>query len=433
MDAAVKAQAAGERFMGSVSVAKDGTVIFEKSYGSANREWDTPNAPDTKFRIGSLTKQFTAAAILLLEERGKLKVEDPITPLIPSAPESWKAVTIHQLLNHTSGIPDFSNLPEQRVRQRSPATPEQILRTFRDLPLEFEPGGKFKYSNSGYILLAFIVERVSGQSYEAFLREKLFVPLAMKDSGYDSNTTLLPKRAAGYLSSPGGLANAPYVDMHHPYGAGGLYSTTHDLLRWTTAMFGGRVLSATALQKMITPRRNDNAYGLVVGTVKGRKLIRHGGLIEGFSSHRSYDPEGKLTVVVLANVHGAAAAELSNQLGALARGERQRLEQDRLVDAVEELRPERLPQISHDAFAHGFRDRVAGHAFEQMARTDVRGHDDDRVLEIHRPAQRVRDAPVVEHLQQDIEYIRMRLLDFVKEDHGVGLPPHRLGELPALV
>lgn len=329
MGAAVKAQAAGKRFMGSVLVAKDGAVVFEASSGSANLEWEVPNSADTKFRIGSLTKQFTAAAILLLEERGQLKVEDPILPLIPSAPASWKAVTIHQLLNHTSGIPDFSNLPEQRVRQRSPATPEQIVRTFRDLPLEFEPGEKFKYSNSGYILLAFIIERVSGQSYEAFLRENIFIPLAMKDSGYDTNTTLLPKRAAGYLSGPGGLANAPYVDMHHPYGAGGLYSTTRDLLRWTTALFGGRVLSATALEKMITPGRNDNAYGLVVGTVEGRKLIRHGGMIEGFSSHLSYDPASKLTVVVLANVYGAAAAELANQLGALARGEKVILPGDR--------------------------------------------------------------------------------------------------------
>ncbi|MEO7797587.1 MAG: serine hydrolase [Opitutaceae bacterium] len=329
MDAAVNVHAASGRFMGSVLVAKDGVVVFEKSSGSANLEWDVPNAPDTKFRIGSLTKQFTAAAILLLEERGKLKVEDPITPLIPSAPVSWNAVTIHQLLNHTSGIPDFSNLPEQRVRQRSPTTPEQIMRTFRDLPLEFEPGEKFKYSNSGYILLAFIIERVSGQSYEAFLRENIFVPLAMKDSGYDSNTTLLPKRAAGYLSGPGGLAHAPYVDMHHPYGAGGLYSTTQDLLRWTTALFGGRVLSATALQKVITPGRNDNAYGLVVGAVQGRKLIRHGGMIEGFSSHLSYDPESKLTVIVLANVYGASAAELSNQLGAIARGEKVTLPSDR--------------------------------------------------------------------------------------------------------
>lgn len=329
MDAAVKAQAAGERFMGSVLVAKDGAVIFEQSSGSANREWDVPNAPDTKFRIGSLTKQFTAAAILLLEERGKLKVEDPIAPLIPSAPVSWKSITIHQLLNHTSGIPDFSSLPEQRVRQRSPATPEQIVRTFRDLPLEFEPGEKFKYSNSGYILLAFIIERVSGQSYEAFLGENIFVPLAMKDSGYDSNTTLLPKRAAGYMSGPGGLANAPYVDMHHPYGAGGLYSTTRDLLRWTTALFGGRLLSASALEKMITPGRNDNAYGLVVGAVQGRKLMRHGGMIEGFSSHLAYDHENKLTVVVLANVYGGAAAELSSQLGALARGENVILPSDR--------------------------------------------------------------------------------------------------------
>lgn len=329
MDAVVQAQAAGERFMGSVLVARDGAVVFEKSYGSANVEWGIPNAPDTKFRIGSLTKQFTAAAILLLEERGKLKVEDPITPLIPSAPESWKSITIHHLLNHTSGLRDFTSLPEHRVWQRSPETPEQIVRHFRDLPLEFEPGEKFKYSNSGYILLAFILERVSGQSYEAFLRDNIFVPLALKDSGYDSNTTLLPKRAAGYQPGPGGLANAPYVDMRLPYGAGALYSTTHDLLRWTTALFDGRLLSPAGLKKMITPERNDNAYGLVVGAMNGRTAIRHGGAIEGFSSHLRYYPESKTTVVVLANVYGAPAAELASQLAALAFGETVTLPGDR--------------------------------------------------------------------------------------------------------
>lgn len=334
MDAAIKAQAAGDRFMGSVLVAKDGAVVFEKSYGSANLEWAVPNAADTKFRIGSLTKQFTAAAILLLEERGKLKVEDSIAQFVPSAPDAWKAVTIHHLLNHTSGIPEFTSIPEQRVWQRSPTTPEQIVRRFRDLPMEFTPGEKFKYCNSGYILLAFIIEQVSGQSFEAFLRDNIFVPLAMQDSGYDSNTTLLPKRAAGYQSGVGGLANAPYVDMHHPYGAGGLYSTTHDLLRWSTALFGGKLLSAAALEKMITPGRNDNGYGLVVGQVKGRKVIRHAGMIEGFSSHMAYYPESKVIVIVLANVYGAATTELPSQLGALALGETITLPSDRQAVAV---------------------------------------------------------------------------------------------------
>jgi CubicO group peptidase (beta-lactamase class C family) len=321
MDAAAKAQATGGRFMGSVLVARGDTVLFEKSYGTANVEWGIPNAADTKFRIGSLTKQFTAAAILLLEERGKLKVEDPIARFIPSSPDRWQAVTIHQLLNHTSGIPDFTNLPEHRLWQRSPATPEEIVRHFRDLPVDFAPGEKFRYSSSGYILLALIVERVSGQSFEAFLRENIFVPLAMKDTGYDSNTTLLPHRAAGYTPDAGGLANAPYVDMHVPYGAGALYSTTHDLLRWTTALFGGRVLSPAALQKMIAPARNNNGYGLVVGPLNGRTAIRHGGMIEGFSSHLAYYPESKITVAVLANVYGPAAAELAAQLTAVAFGE----------------------------------------------------------------------------------------------------------------
>ena len=156
----------------------------------------------------------------------------------------------------------------------------------------------------------------------------------MKDSGYDSNTMLLPQRAAGYMSGPGGLANAPYVDMHLPYGAGALYSTTHDLLRWTTALFGGRLLSPAGLKKMITPERSNNAYGLVAGPLNGRTAIRHGGMLEGFSSHLRYYPESKITVVVLANVYGPPAAELAGQLSSLALSETVILPSDRQEVAV---------------------------------------------------------------------------------------------------
>ena len=321
MSDVVKAQSAGDRFMGSVLVAKDGTTVFEQSSGWANIEWKIPNTAVTKFRLGSVTKQFTAAAILLLEEQGKLKVEDPLSKFIPSAPEAWKSVTLYHLLTHTSGVPSFTDLSEYGTWKLSPENPAQMMAHIRDKPLDFTPGEKFKYSNSGYVLLGWVVELASGQSYETFLREHVFRPLGMNDSGYDSNTAVIPQRASGYVPGPSGLTNAPYIDMHVPGGAGALYSTTADLLRWTQGLFGGKLLSAASLQKMTTPFKSSYAFGLGVSTVKGHKVIAHAGAIEGFNTQLTYYPESKVTVVVLANVNGTAAGELAGQLATLAFGE----------------------------------------------------------------------------------------------------------------
>ena len=309
------------REMGSVLVAKEGSVVFERSYGWANLEWKIPHTAATKFRLGSVTKQFTAAAILLLEEKGKLKLDDPLSRFVPSAPEAWKPLTVHQLLTHTSGVPNFTSFPEYGTWKLSAQTPAQVMTHLRDKPLDFVPGEKFRYSNTGYILLGWIVELASGQSYETFLREQIFKPLGMNDSGYDSNTAVISQRASGYVPGSNGLTNAPYIDMHVPHGAGALYSTTGDLLRWTQGLFGGKLLSAASLDKMTTPFKSDYAFGLTVSEAKGRKVIAHGGGIEGFNSQLAYYPEGKVTVVVLANVNGSAFAELAGQLAAITFGE----------------------------------------------------------------------------------------------------------------
>ncbi|HKB89103.1 MAG TPA: serine hydrolase [Opitutaceae bacterium] len=321
MDEVAKAQAANDKFMGSVLVAKDDAVVFAQSYGWANLEWKIPNTHATKFRLGSVTKQFTAAAILLLEEKGKLKLDDPLAKFVPSAPETWKPVTVQQLLTHTSGIPSFTDFPDYRTLKLSPETPAQIMAHISDKPLDFLPGEKFKYSNMGYLLLGWIVEIASGQSYETFLREQIFRPLGMNDSGYDSNTAIIPQRAAGYVPGSHGLANAAYIDMHVPGGAGALYSTTADLLRWTQGLFGGKLLTPASLEKMTTPFKSYYAFGLMVTNAHGRKIISHNGGIDGFNSHLAYFPESKITVVVLSNVAGPAFAELGGQLEALAFGE----------------------------------------------------------------------------------------------------------------
>ena len=321
-DQLVQSYVTNRSFMGSVLIARGTNVVFSKGYGFANVEWDIPNSPTTKFRLGSITKQFTAAAILLLEERGKLKVEDPISKYVPDAPPAWNAVTIAHLLTHTSGIPSFTSFPEYKSREPFATSTEQIVSWFRDKPLEFQPGLTMNYSNSGYVLLGYIIERVTGDSYERFVQQNIFAPLGMKDSGYDSNTAIIKNRAAGYSPGPGGRVNAGFIDMSIPHAAGALYSTTEDLLRWEQGLFGGKLLSPASLQKMLTPpaQRADYAFGVVVGTDNGHKTISHNGGIEGFNTAMGYYPDDKLTVIVLSNMNGPAADEMLPKLGAMALG-----------------------------------------------------------------------------------------------------------------
>ncbi len=216
MDQVVQSYVNNKQFTGSVMVARGEDVLFRKSYGSANLEWNIPNTPATKFRIGSMTKQFTAASILLLEERGKLKVGDPVKKYMPDAPAAWDKITIFNVLTHTAGLPNFTSFPEYAKLQAFPMTPEQIVATFKDKPLDFEPGMKFSYSNSGYVLLGYLIEKISGGSYEKFVQENIFTPLGMKDSGYDSNTAIIERRASGYAPSPAGPVNAELRPHEHP-------------------------------------------------------------------------------------------------------------------------------------------------------------------------------------------------------------------------
>jgi CubicO group peptidase (beta-lactamase class C family) len=315
--------------MGSVLVARDGQVIYSKGYGSADLEWDVPNTPTTKFRLGSVTKQFTAASILLLEERGKLSVSDPVKKYVPDAPAAWDKITIFHLLTHTSGIPNFTNFPDYRKLEPFAATSEQLVARFRDKPLDFEPGEKWQYSNSGYVLLGHLIEKITGDSYEKFVRENLFAPLGMKDSGYDSNSAVIPHRASGYVVGKDGFENAGFIHMSIPHGAGALYSTTEDLLKWEQGLFGGKLLKAASLQKMTTPFKSNYAFGLQVETVGGRKVMEHGGGIEGFNTELAYYPEDKLTVVVLGNVTGGAPGDIARKLASVAHGEAVKLQSER--------------------------------------------------------------------------------------------------------
>ena len=311
IDQVAQSYAKGHKFMGAVLVARGSRVLFSRGYGFADLEWQVPNSPETKFRLGSVTKQFTAACILLLEERGKLKVDDPVKNYVTDAPAAWDKITIFHLLTHTSGIPNFTAFPDYAKLEPFPTTAAELVARFRDKPLEFTPGKKWNYSNSGYVLLGYLIEKASGQTYADFVRQNIFVPLDMKDSGYDSNTAIIPRRASGYRLDSLGCENAGYINMTVPNAAGGLYSTTGDLLKWEEALFGGKLLKPESLARMTTPSKENYAFGLQVETVGGHKVIEHGGGIEGFVTELEYYPDDRLTVAVLENVTGAAARRKS--------------------------------------------------------------------------------------------------------------------------
>lgn len=320
MDAVVRDDADKGAFMGAVLVARDDVVLFDKGYGSANLEWNIPNDGATKFRLGSVTKQFTAVAILLLQDRGKLTLDAPVKTYLPDAPAAWDKVTVRHLLTHSAGIPNFTNFPDYGATKTLPATHDSLIARFRDKPLEFAPGEKFAYSNSGYVLLSAIIEKLSGQSYAAFVAENLFKPLGMADTGYDSHAMILPRRASGYAPGPKGPVNADYISMTIPQGAGGLYSTTWDLLKWQRGVYGGKLLTPAALVAFRTPYKDGYALGVGVQSAGGSTTIEHGGGIEGFNTSLAYDPDRKLTVVVLGNLNGPAPGKLSKALMTLARG-----------------------------------------------------------------------------------------------------------------
>jgi CubicO group peptidase (beta-lactamase class C family) len=313
-----------QKFSGSVLAARDGKIIFSKGYGLANAELDVANAPQTKFRLGSITKQFTATSILLLQERGKLNVTDAICKYIDNCPPAWSEVTIHHLLSHTGGVPNFTSFPDYLPKMMMRVTTQEMIARFKDKPLDFKPGEKWSYSNSGYFLLGAIIEKVSGESYEGFLQKNIFDPLKMTGSGYDHFETILKNRATGYSMIMGKMSNSAFLDMTQPYSAGSLYSTVEDLFTWNEALYSGKVLSANSFEAMTTPVKNNYGYGLGIDTKNNHKMIAHGGGINGFSTFLVRFPEDKLTVVVLRNSDYGLAnpGKIAQDLAAIVLGEK---------------------------------------------------------------------------------------------------------------
>jgi CubicO group peptidase (beta-lactamase class C family) len=330
MEKVVQARTADNQFMGAVLVARGDVILLDKAYGAANLEWDIPNTPSTRFRVGSLGKQFTVAAVLLLEERGKLKLDDPVKSYLPDMPASWDKITLFNLLTQTSGIHDFTEMPDFGTTMKLKKTWEERIATVRDNPLEFVPGDKFSYSNSNYILLGAVIEKASGVPYAKFVQDNIFTPLGMKDSGYEGDP-VLARRASGYARRDGMIVNASYIDMSAVTAAGAFYSTTHDLLIWEKALLGGKLLSPTSLSKMTTPFKDawgpgapfkgGYGMGLYIGTtLDGRREISHTGDIPGFVSMMAAYPDDKLFVIVLSNIQGAPFGNIASNVADVALG-----------------------------------------------------------------------------------------------------------------
>ena len=287
-------------FTGSVLVMKNNKVLIRKAYGMADREWNVANTPDTKFEIGSITKQFTAASILQLVEQGKLSLDDKLSKFIPSFPKG-DSVTIHMLLNHTSGIASYTNLPEFMNVGRLTWSKDSMIAFFSKRPYDFSPGSKYSYNNSGFFLLGYMIEKVSGQSYRDYLRQNIFDKIGMSNSGVNSWDTVLPMRARGYEMTKKKIQNAEYISMDWPFSAGVIYSTADDLYKWDRALYGNAILSNASKQKMFTPGKNNYGYGIIIDSANKHPRIWHNGGIPGFISHISRFVQDDICIILLSN------------------------------------------------------------------------------------------------------------------------------------
>ncbi|HSK71820.1 MAG TPA: serine hydrolase [Pyrinomonadaceae bacterium] len=322
-------------FSGSILIARNGQPIVSKGYGMANVEHAVPNAPQTVFRLASITKQFTAMAIVMLQERGKLNVGDSICKYFSDCPAAWQSVTVKHLLTHTSGVPSYTSFPDFAKNAVLPTTAAGMIAQLRDKPLDSPPGEKYAYNNSGYFLLGLIIERVSGKSYADFLQENIFTPLGMKQTGYDSPRDVIKNRASGYARQGGEIFNASYMDMTVPGAAGALFSTTEDMLRWDQALYTENLVSNKSLGEIHTPFKNGYGYGWSIGKRFDRQIIAHGGNIFGFATQIARYPADRLTVIVLSNVEGAPAGRIANDLAAIVFGAPYEIPQERKEIAVE--------------------------------------------------------------------------------------------------
>jgi CubicO group peptidase (beta-lactamase class C family) len=311
-----------------VQISKGDQVLYQKAFGKANIELDVAMTPEQVFRLGSVTKQFTAVLILKLQEQGKLSLQDDIRKYIPDFLEKRNVITIEALLTHTSGVINYTGLPSftEELKRRD-LSPKQLVDLFKSEPLEYVPGTDYKYSNSGYILLGYIIEQVTGKTYAEFVQETIFKPLGMDHSYYDSPTTIITGRAAGYVQRNGVYRNADYLSMTLPYAAGSLMSTAGDLQKWYSGLHDGKLLNLETLKKAHTSfqlnsgRLTGYGYGWETGNVHGSPSVKHVGVVNGFFTYVAYLPQENLSISILRNCDSPYDPDiLASKLLALALG-----------------------------------------------------------------------------------------------------------------
>ncbi len=315
LDDYMKAQANVNEFSGAVLVAKDNKIIYEKAFGSASKELNVPNTIETKFRVGSLTKQFTAAAVLQLVEAGKLSLDENLSKYFPGFPKG-DSVTIHMLLNHTSGIKSYTNMPKTISIAPLSYHKDSLINLVKNEPYEFSPGTKYNYNNSGYFLLGYIIEKVSGQSYSNYVLNNVVKKAGLENTFVDRLDSILLNRALGYTRTSSGWRNAPFMAMEFPYSAGAMVSTTRDLYAWNKALHGGEIISSAMFTKMTTSYLNKYGYGLTIDTLDNHRRISHGGAIPGFLCYNAYYPADNIHIIVLSN-NGSPSPAITNTLAAI--------------------------------------------------------------------------------------------------------------------
>lgn len=309
----------------SALVAQDGKVIYRKAFGKANLELDVNMTSENVFEVGSITKQFTSVAILMLLEEGKLNLEDEITKFIPDYPTKGKVITVHHLLTHTSGIKSYTSIQGFGKVMTIDESPLKFIDFFKNEPMDFDPGEKYKYNNSGYFLLGYIIEKVSGISYPKFIQERIFDKINMNSSYYGSHTKLIKNRASGYQKR-GGFSNAQYISLTLPYAAGSIMSTVDDMLKWQTAITNDVFVKEVTIDKAFTNYTLNNGdkinygYGWSLNELSDVPTIEHGGAIPGYLSMGVFVPSKNVYVILFSNCGCQSPTNTALEIAALAIG-----------------------------------------------------------------------------------------------------------------
>jgi CubicO group peptidase (beta-lactamase class C family) len=321
VDEYIRAEMQGQHIPGlSLAVIKDGRIVLAKGYGLANVEHQVPVKPETIFQSGSMGKQFTATAVMMLMEEGKLSLEDKITKYFPDSPAAWRDITVRHLLTHTSGMTDYP----QDFDLRRDYTEDELYQRIKTIPLAFQPGEKWSYSNLAYVMLGILIHKVSGKFYGDFLQERVFKPLEMSTARVISEADIVPNRAAGYRLVNGELKNQNWVSPSlNTTADGALYLTVYDMAKWDAALYTEKLLKRSSLEQMWTPVKLNNGktfpygFGWALGTFRGHRIIEHGGSWQGFKSQISRYPDDKLTIVLFANQARTNQAKIAHGVAAL--------------------------------------------------------------------------------------------------------------------